>query len=94
MAKYFGYDSREDFITAIEEGELWIYYKDSEYVFTLDGRGWNCIPQEIDGREILDGDEEERLTVSGDTIEEMIAKVVFTDGVTLNEALEMDEKEY
>lgn len=95
MSKYFGHESREAFIRSIEESEMWIYYKDSEYVFTLDGRGWNCIGQIIDGRDIYeDGDAQDEYTVSGDTIEEMIAKVVFTDGVTLNEALEMDLPRY
>lgn len=89
MSKYFGFESRQDFIDEIKEVEVWIYYKKSCYVFTLDGRGWNCIPERIADKEIY-GKEMDELTVSADTVEELVDKVVLFDGVTLNEALEMD----
>lgn len=89
MSKYLGFESRQDFIDSIAETEWWIKYKESTYVFTLDGRGWNCIPQWLCDHEATD-EEMADLTVSADTIEELIDKVVLYDGVTLNEALEMD----
>ena len=89
MSKYFGHRNKQDFIDSIREGELWIYYKDSCYVFTLDGRGYNLIPERIENREIHD-EEMSKLTISADTIEELIDKAVLFDGVTLNEALEKD----
>lgn len=91
MPKYFGMKSRQDFIDEIHAGHLWIYYKNSCYVFTEDGRGYNLIPQTIEGREI-DSPEMGELTVSADTVEELIDKAVLYDGVTLNEALETDLK--
>ena len=65
-------------------------YKASSYLFTLDGRGYNCIPEYLDGVQISDDDTEVKLTVSAPTPQELIDKVVMTDGVTLNEVLEMD----
>ncbi len=93
MAKYFGYKSREEFIDDMYEGDVSFRYKDSSYIFTLDGRGYNCIPKIIDDKP-LNTDEMIKMTASADTVEELIDKVVFSDGVTLNEALEMDESEF
>lgn len=93
MAKYFGCESREKFIEDIYEGDVSFCYKDSSYIFTLDGRGYNCIAKVIDNK-LLRGEEMDKNTVSADTVEELIDKVVFSDSVTLNEALEMDESEF
>lgn len=88
--KYLWYDSKEEFIEEIEAMEFSFSYKTSSYLFTLDGRGYNCIPEYLDGVQISDDDTEVKLTVSAPTPQELIDKVVMTDGVTLNEVLEMD----
>lgn len=88
--KYFGYDTKQDFIDAIKETELWIYYKQASYVFTLDGRGWNCMVDEVYDENLgIDRD----TTFSSDTVESLIEMVTLYDGVPLSEALEMDTKD-
>lgn len=86
--KYLWYDSKEEFIEEIETREFSFSYRNSRYLFTLDGRGYNCIPEKLDGVSI--GAKGGELTVSAPTPQELIDKVVMTDGVTLNEVLEMD----
>lgn len=86
--KYLWYDNKEEFIEEIEAMEFSFSYKASSYLFTLDGRGYNCIPEKLDGVSI--GAKGGELTVSAPTPQELIDKVVMTDGVTLNEVLEMD----
>lgn len=89
MSKYFGEASREDFIDECKAGHLWIFYKDSCYVITEDGRGFNLIPQNLKDGEVSAEYMHEH-TISAPTIEELIDVAVFYDGVTLGEALEMD----
>ena len=89
--KYFGYDTKQDFVDAIKETELWIYYKQASYVFTFDARGWNCMIDEIYDKNMkIDED----TTFSSDTVESLIEKVILYDGVPLSEALEMDTQEF
>lgn len=37
--KYYGEETKQDFIDEIYEGEMDIYYKDAIYTFWLDGNG-------------------------------------------------------
>ena len=90
MAKNFGFKTRQEFIEAIYEGELWICYRASCYVFTYDARGYNCMIDWIDvkpEKPYID-------TFSAETVEELIDNVVLYDGVTLNEALEMENTKF
>ncbi len=93
MAKYFGFEDRQDFIDEIYVSELSIKYRIWSYVFTYDARGHNFIPECIGGIE-LSGNYQNKNTISAPTVEELIDIIEFPDGVTLNEALEMENRDF
>ena len=93
MAKYFGFESRQDLIERIEETQVYLYYKNSSYLFYLDGRGHNFVMASFDGKS-LHGEEMEKTRIAAETVPELIDKAILYDGVPLSEAIEMDTDDW
>lgn len=91
--KYFGEETKQDFIDLVYEGELGIYYKDASYVFWLDGNGYCIGMTSFKGKETTQ-EEHDKTIAFADTVEELLDNYVMYDGVKLSDVLEMDTKEY
>lgn len=91
--KYFGQESKQDFIDLIYEGELTIYYKEAIYDIWLDGNGYNIGLTVLNGKELTQ-EEMDKTIDYADTVEELLDKYVMYDGVKLSDVLEKDTEEY
>ncbi|MCD7722728.1 MAG: hypothetical protein LUH82_02075 [Clostridiales bacterium] len=92
VIRYFGWESKQDFIDETYQQETNIIYKKAGYTLWLDGRGYCIAMTGIDARETTQ-DEEENSLKAYDTVEELVEDYVFYDGVKLSEAIEMDIRE-
>lgn len=90
--KYFGEETKQDFIDCVYESEVDIYFKGAAYTFWLDGNGYNIGLTGFEGRNLIDG-EHERSILSAPTVEELIDKYVLYDGTRLSDAMEIDISE-
>lgn len=91
--KYFGEETRQDFIDLVYEGEVDIYYKRAIYTFWLDGNGHNIGLTYFDEKNVTE-EVQEKSIMFADTVEELIDKYVMYDGVKLSDVMEMDTTEY
>lgn len=87
--KYFGEETKQDFIDLVYECELSIGYKDAAYIFWLDGNGYCIGMTSFKGKETTQ-EEHDKTIAFADTVEELIEKYVLYDGTRLADALEMD----
>ena len=91
--KYFGEETKQDFIDLIYEGELSICYKDAYYDFWLDGNGYCIGMTSFKGKEVTEEEHHSSIAYA-DTVEELLDKYVMYDGVKLSDVLEMDTEDY
>lgn len=90
--KYFGEETKQDFIDSIYEGELTVFYKDATYDIWLDGRGYCIGMTYFNGKQVIE-EEHENSIGSAETVEELIETYIMYDGVKFSEAMEMDHTE-
>ncbi|WP_405354917.1 hypothetical protein [Ruminococcus sp.] len=91
--KYYGYDTKQEFIQEIYDCEIDISYKEVGYIFGLDGRGYCVGATYLKGKE-LSKEEMDKTIVYADTVEELIDKFVLYDGAKFSDVLELDVKDY
>lgn len=91
--KYFGEETKQEFIKAIYESEIEIPYKGASYIFWLDGNGYCVGATYLNGKE-LSQEEMDKTIVYADTVEELIDKFVLFDGAKFSNVLELDVKDY
>ncbi len=91
--KYFGEETKQDFIDLVYETEVSICYKEAWYDIWLDGNGYNIGLTYLNGKEVTQ-EEHYNSIDNADTVEELLEKYVMYDGVKLSDVLEMDTDEY
>lgn len=91
--KYYGEETKQDFIDEIYEGEMDIYYKDAIYTFWLDGNGYCIGLTGRKSRDLYKGEHGDSIGFA-DTVEELIDKYVLYDGAKLSDVIEMDVEDY
>ncbi len=92
VVRYFGRESKQDFIDETYQQESNIEYRRAEYTLWLDGRGYCIAMTSIDTR-VATEDELENSLKAYDTVEELVEDYVFYDGMKLSDAIEMDVRD-
>lgn len=90
--KYYGCETKQDFVDELYEGEMDIFYRDAMYVFWLDGRDY-CIGMTLFGTSNVTSEEHSKSVKAYKTPEELIADYTFYDGTKLCDAMLLDYRE-
>lgn len=91
--KYYGYESKQEFIDVLKESEVQLEYREAVYDVWLDGMG-NCIALTYLNGRYTTNEECDATLKAYKTVEELVDDYVFYDGVKLADVLEMDTSEY
>ncbi|MCC8073065.1 MAG: hypothetical protein LIO62_02940 [Clostridiales bacterium] len=92
VIRYFGWESKQDFIDETYAQQTNIVYKKAEYTLWLDGRGY-CIAITSIGTRHATHEEHINSLKAYDTVEELVEDYVFYDGMKLSDAIEKDIRE-
>lgn len=89
FTKYFGEDSKQDFIDCLYEGEITIYYKDAIYDIWLDGNGY-CLGMIYFKDKQVTGKEHEESIQAFETPELLCENAILYDGTKFSDGAEMN----